>query len=137
MSAAVQASPLNRLSANLEELGLGAIAPMVPDYVRLVADGQRDLVTAMLEMTSAQLAAKGRADDDRRIRMANFPFVKTLADFVLIQVGWMRSGLRYATSRRLCAERGHLDFRRDFLHQLTDDSAVDELCNLAKVSFFA
>ena len=81
MTTAVQASPLNRLSANLEELGLDAIAPMVPDYVRLVADGERDLVTAMLEMTAAQLAAKGRADDDRRIRMANFPFVKTLADF--------------------------------------------------------
>lgn len=81
MTTAVQASPLNRLSANLEALGLGAMAPMVPDYVRLVADGERDLVTAMLEMTAAQLAAKGRADDDRRIRIANFPFVKTLADF--------------------------------------------------------
>ena len=81
MSAAVQASPLNRLSANLEALGLDAVAPLVPDYVRLVADGQRDLVTAMLEMTAAQLAAKGRADDERRIRIANFPFVKTLADF--------------------------------------------------------
>ena len=81
MSAAVQASPLNRLSANLEALGLDAVAPMVPDYVRLVADGERDLVTAMLEMTEAQLATKLRADDERRIRMANFPFVKTLADF--------------------------------------------------------
>ena len=81
MSAAVQASPLNRLSANLEALGLDAVAPMVPDYVRLVADGKRDLVTAMLEMTEAQLATKLRADDERRIRMANFPFVKTLADF--------------------------------------------------------
>ena len=81
MSAAVQASPLNRLSANLEALGLDAVAPMVPDYVRLVADGERDLVTAMLEMTEAQLSTKLRADDERRIRMANFPFVKTLADF--------------------------------------------------------
>jgi len=81
MSAAVQASPLNRLSANLEALGLDAVAPLVPDYVRLVADGQRDLVTAMLEMTEAQLSTKLRADDERRIRMANFPFVKTLADF--------------------------------------------------------
>jgi DNA replication protein DnaC len=81
MSAAVQASPLNRLSANLEALGLDAVAPMVPDYVRLVADGKRDLVTAMLEMTEAQLSTKLRADDERRIRMANFPFVKTLADF--------------------------------------------------------
>ena len=81
MSAAVQASPLSRLSANLEALGLDAVAPMVPDYVRLVADGQRDLVSAMLEMTEAQLSTKLRADDERRMRMANFPYVKTLADF--------------------------------------------------------
>ena len=64
-------------------------------------------------------------------RPVDYQNIKTLADFVLIQVGWMRSGLRYATSRRLCAERGHLAFRRDFLHQLTDDPAVDELCELA------
>lgn len=57
--------------------------------------------------------------------------IRSLADFVLIQVGWMISGLRFATSRRLCAERGHLAFRRDFLHQLTDAPAVDRLCDLA------
>jgi hypothetical protein len=50
---------------------------------------------------------------------------------VLIQVGWMICGLRYPTSRRLCAERNHLDFRRSFLHELTDDPAVDEICDLA------
>lgn len=58
--------------------------------------------------------------------------IKALADFVLIQVGWMMSGLHFATSRRLCAERGHLAFRRDFLHQLTDDPSVDRLCDLAE-----
>lgn len=81
MSAAVQASPLNRLAANLEELGLGGMASSVPEYVGLVADGRKDLVTAMLELTDAQVAAKRRADDDRRMRMANFPYIKTLADF--------------------------------------------------------
>ena len=68
----------------------------------------------------------------RDSRPVDYQNIKTLADFVLIQVGWMRSGLRYATSRRLCAERGHLAFRRDFLHQLTDDPAVNELCDLAR-----
>jgi HD superfamily phosphohydrolase YqeK len=58
--------------------------------------------------------------------------IRSLADFVLIQVGWMISGLHFATSRRLCAERGHLAFRRDFLHQLTDDPAVDRLCDLVR-----
>ena len=62
-------------------------------------------------------------------RPVDYQNIKTLADFVLIQVGWMRSGLRYATSRRLCAGRGHLAFRRNFLHELTDDPVVDELCD--------
>ena len=65
----------------------------------------------------------------RASRPVDYQNIKSLADFVLIQVGWMRSGLRYATSRRLCAERGHLAFRRNFLHQLTDDPVVDELCD--------
>ena len=57
--------------------------------------------------------------------------IKSLADFVLIQVGWMISGLSFATSRRLCRERGHLAFRRNFLHTLTDDPSIDYLCDLA------
>lgn len=64
-------------------------------------------------------------------RPVDYQNIKTLADFVLIQVGWMVCGLRYATTRRLCAERGHLAFRRAFLHELTDDPAVDEICDLA------
>ena len=56
--------------------------------------------------------------------------IKSLADFVLIQVGWMLSGLHYATARRICRERGHLEFRRRFLHELTDDPSVDRLCDL-------
>lgn len=57
--------------------------------------------------------------------------VKSLADFVLIQVGWMVSGLHFATTRRLCRERGHLDYRRRFLHQLTDAPAIDRVCDIA------
>ena len=73
--------PLNRLAANLEELGLEGMASSVPEYVRLVADGRKSLVDAMLELTDAQIALKRRADDERRTRMANFPYIKTLADF--------------------------------------------------------
>ena len=58
--------------------------------------------------------------------------IKSLSDFVLIQVGWMISGLHFATSRRLCRERNHLAFRRDFLHQLTDSPAIDRVCDIAE-----
>ena len=69
----------------------------------------------------------------REGRLVDYQNIASLADFVLVQVGWMVSGLAYATSRRLCAERGHLAFRRNFLHELTDDPAVDELCDLVKL----
>ena len=64
-------------------------------------------------------------------RPVDYSLIKSLADFVLIQVGWMISDLHFATSRRLCAERGHLDFRRRFLHEITDDVSIDRLCDLA------
>lgn len=57
--------------------------------------------------------------------------IKSLSDFVLIQVGWMISGLHFTTSRRLCRERKHLAYRRNFLHQLTDSSAIDRVCDIA------
>ena len=65
-------------------------------------------------------------------RPVDYQFIKVLADFVMIQVGWMMSGLHFATSRRLCAARGHLAYRRDFLHQLTADPSVDRVCDLAE-----
>lgn len=67
-------------------------------------------------------------------RPVDYQHIQSLSDFVLIQVGWMISGLHFATSRRLCREREHLAYRRNFLHQLTDSPSVDELCNLAEHS---
>ena len=67
-----------------------------------------------------------------RGRPVDYQHVQSLSDFVLIQVGWMISELHFATSRRLCRERGHLAYRRNFLHQLTDSPAIDRLCDLAE-----
>ena len=58
--------------------------------------------------------------------------IQSLSDFVLIQVGWMISGLHFATSRRLCRERSHLAYRRKFLHELTDSPAIDRVCDIAE-----
>lgn len=68
--------------------------------------------------------ARGDAVDYQEIR--------SLSDFVLIQVGWMVSGLHFATARRLCADRKHLAFRRDLLHRLSSDPSVDRICDLAE-----
>ena len=62
-------------------------------------------------------------------RPIDYQSITSLADFVLIQVRWLRSELHYATSRRLAAERGHLAYRRRFLAELTgNDPEVDAVC---------
>ncbi len=71
-------------------------------------------------------------DAIRAGRPVDYQAISCLADFVLIQVGWMMNGLEYATARRLCAARGHLAFRRKFLHELTRAREVDEICDLAE-----
>ena len=48
----------------------------------------------------------------------DYQSIKSLADFVLIQVGWMRNGLYFETSRRLTHERGHFEYRRKFIMDL-------------------
>ena len=65
-------------------------------------------------------------------RPVDYQNIKSLSDFVLIQVGWMISGLHFATARRLCRERNHLAFRRDFLQQLTDSPAIARICDIAE-----
>ena len=64
-------------------------------------------------------------------RPVDYQAIRSLSDFILIQVGWMVSGLHFATARKLCAARNHLAYRRCFLHQLTDASEVDRVCDLA------
>ena len=83
-----------------------------------------------LEIVAAPSSVVVEAIAERR--PVDYQNIRTLADFVLIQVGWMMHELHFAASRRLCVERGHLAFRRAFLHQLTDDPAVDRLCALAE-----
>lgn len=62
-------------------------------------------------------------------RPVDYQNIRTLADFVLIQVGWLRSELHFGTSRKLASGRGHLAFRRRFLSELTGgDAEVDALC---------
>ena len=62
----------------------------------------------------------------------SYTWVRTLSDFVLIQVGWLNGGLRFRSSLRLAKERQSLDFREDFLKTLSDDPGVTACCNAAR-----
>ena len=70
-----------RAVANLEALKLTQMASLLPDYVRLVADGERDFCQALAEMTRVEVAARERRVTNQRIRSSGFPYIKTLADF--------------------------------------------------------
>lgn len=62
----------------------------------------------------------------------SYAWVRTLSDFVLIQVGWLNGGLRFRSSLRLAKERQALDFREDFLKTLSDDPGVTACCDAAR-----
>jgi len=63
----------------------------------------------------------------------SYDWIRSFADFVLIQVGWLNGGLQYPSSVRLVQERKALEFREKFLKGLTDDHAgVERCCHAAR-----
>lgn len=62
----------------------------------------------------------------------SYGWIRTLSDFVLIQVGWMNGGLHFPTSYRLARERRALEFREAYLKTLSDDAGVDLCCAAAR-----
>lgn len=62
----------------------------------------------------------------------SYTWIRTLSDFVLIQVGWLNGGLFFRSSLRLAIERQALDFREDFLKTLSDDPGVTVCCDAAR-----
>lgn len=76
-----ESSPYQRAQANLSELKLDQMSASMPDYVRMVADGDRDFAQAIAEMTDSEVIARRERVMRQRIRSSGFPYVKTLADF--------------------------------------------------------
>ena len=121
----------------------------VAAFVHLVRDADkldifRVLETAITDGSLAsnpeiawELQVKGApsqavVDAVRVGQSVSYANVKTLSDFVLIQVGWLIGGLRYPTSLRLADERKVLAFREAFLKTLSDDPGVDVCCAAAR-----
>lgn len=52
-SAIAEASPFVRAQGNLSMLKLDQMAASLPDYMRLVSEGEADFVSALAEMTAA------------------------------------------------------------------------------------
>ena len=81
MGALSESSPYMRARANLSELKLDRMCASMPDYVRMVSEGERDFAQAVAEMTQAEVVARRERIMRQRIRSSGFPYVKTLADF--------------------------------------------------------
>lgn len=77
----VEASPYARAQNNLAALKLDRMAAALPDYMRMVSGGEMEFVSALAEMTTAEVRAKKQRVLSQRIRSSGLPCVKTLSDF--------------------------------------------------------
>lgn len=57
------------------------MAASLPEYMRMVGEGEMDFAAAMAEMTATEVAAREARITRQRVRSSGFPCVKTLADF--------------------------------------------------------
>lgn len=96
MGAVAEGSPSIRAQANLSALGLHEMAASLPDYVRMVAAGERGFASALEEMTRVEVAAREVRITNQRIRSSGFPYVKGLADF-----DWAGREVRFVDCARL------------------------------------
>lgn len=58
--------------------------------------------------------------------------VHSLADFILIQLGWLAGGLHYRTALRLAAGRKALEFREAFLGGLCGRDPIQKCCDAVR-----
>lgn len=73
MGAVAEGSPSIRAQANLSALGLHEMAASLPDYVRMVAAGERGFASALEEMTRVEVAAREVRITNQRIRSSGSP----------------------------------------------------------------
>jgi hypothetical protein len=126
-----------------------SLSQATADWVRLVRDADKlDIFRVMEEaINDGSLERNPEIAWDLQIKGAPSPdvvdavskgdpvsytWIKTLSDFVLIQVGWLNGGLHFGTALRLAQERGVLEFRETYLKTLSDSPGVDQCCEAAR-----
>jgi len=71
----------NKLLNNLEELNLVQFRANFDTYVDLINNKSKTIIEALCELTRLELDVKNERAKHACIKVANFPFIKTLDDF--------------------------------------------------------
>lgn len=71
----------NKLINNLDLLDLVQIKLNLELYLNLIASGEKDIVDALYELTEFEIKLKQERAIKACVKVANFPFLKTLDDF--------------------------------------------------------
>ena len=74
-------STYNKLVNNLEVLKLNQIKENINTYIDLITKGEKTVVDAFYELTKLELHLKNEKAMNACVKVANFPFRKTLDDF--------------------------------------------------------
>lgn len=71
----------NRLLNNLETLQLYKFKENLDIYLNLIANGEKNLIDSLYELTEYEMRLRDERAIKSCVRVANFPFIKTLDDF--------------------------------------------------------
>jgi len=70
-----------KLLNNLENLQLGNIKANIDLYIEMINSNEKSVVDALYELSELEIKAKKEKAIDACVKVANFPFIKTLDDF--------------------------------------------------------
>ena len=74
-------SAYTNLLNNLEELNLFQMKSNIDTYIDLITSGKKTIVDALNELTRLEIQLKNEKAINACVKVANFPFIKTLDDF--------------------------------------------------------
>ena len=70
-----------KLLNNLENLELGNIKANIDLYIEMINSNEKSVVDALYELSELEIKAKKEKAINACVKVANFPFIKTLDDF--------------------------------------------------------
>ena len=70
-----------KLIDGLDKLGMHKMQEYLPNYIEMVNKGEKTIASALEELVSVELENKQLRALNACVKVANFPFLKTMQDF--------------------------------------------------------